>query len=192
MTASTRSRSSSFLAMILLIASGLAIAASLVTRPPADPPAAARRLALGLALMFALSPATRFGYFAYPLGLYGWIALCRIPAASVDGVDECDGPHSQQPEAARGWAGGAGARRRAGCRRGRAASRTRWRGRRGPAPRPGRWPGRRRGGSAAGARGARLAGARAGRPLAGRRTLPRRPRPGRPPGHPAGAQGSWL
>jgi hypothetical protein len=85
-------------AMILLIASGLAIAASLVTRPPADPPAAARRLALGLALMFALSPATRFGYFAYPLGLYGWIALCRIPAASVDGVDECDGPHSQQPE----------------------------------------------------------------------------------------------
>jgi hypothetical protein len=63
-------------AIILLVTAGLAIAVSLVTRPPADAPAAARRLALGLALMFALSPATRFGYFAYPLGLYGWLALC--------------------------------------------------------------------------------------------------------------------
>ena len=44
---------------------------------PADITAAARRLAPGLALMFALSPATRFGYFAYPLGLLGWIALSR-------------------------------------------------------------------------------------------------------------------
>ena len=25
--------------------------------------------------MFALSPATRFGYFAYPAGLYGFLAL---------------------------------------------------------------------------------------------------------------------
>jgi hypothetical protein len=62
-------------AIILLIAAGLAIAASLMTHPPTDAPAAARRLALGLFLMFALSPATRFGYFAYPVGLYGWLAL---------------------------------------------------------------------------------------------------------------------
>jgi hypothetical protein len=62
-------------AIMLLIAAGLGIAASLVTRPPADGAAAARRLALGLALMFALSPATRFGYFAYPAGLYGFLAL---------------------------------------------------------------------------------------------------------------------
>ncbi len=27
------------------------------------------------AAMFALSPATRFGYFAYPAGLYGWLAM---------------------------------------------------------------------------------------------------------------------
>jgi hypothetical protein len=59
----------------LLIAAGLAIAVSLVVRPPADGAAAARRLALGLTLMFALSPATRLGYFAYPIGLYGWLAL---------------------------------------------------------------------------------------------------------------------
>jgi hypothetical protein len=63
-------------AIILLIAAGLAIAASLMTHPAADTAAAARRLALGLSLMFALSPATRFGYFAYPVGLYGWLALC--------------------------------------------------------------------------------------------------------------------
>ena len=43
-------------AIMLLIAAGLGIAASLVTGPPADGAAAARRLALGLALMFALSP----------------------------------------------------------------------------------------------------------------------------------------
>ena len=64
-------------AIVLLITVGVAIAESLVIRPPADITAAARRLALGLALMFALSPATRFGYFAYPLGLLGWIALSR-------------------------------------------------------------------------------------------------------------------
>jgi hypothetical protein len=48
-----------------------------VISPPAGTTPAARRLALGLALMFALSPATRFGYFAYPLGLLCWIALGR-------------------------------------------------------------------------------------------------------------------
>lgn len=59
----------------LLVAAGLAVAVSLVVRPPADGPAAARRLALGLIVMFALSPAPRFGYFAYPVGLYGWLVL---------------------------------------------------------------------------------------------------------------------
>jgi hypothetical protein len=59
----------------LLVAAGLAVAVSLVVRPPADVPAAARRLAIGLALMFALAPAARFGYFAYPLALLAWSAL---------------------------------------------------------------------------------------------------------------------
>jgi|CZKT01.1.fsa_nt_gi hypothetical protein len=65
-------------AVVLLIAAGLAVAVSLVLRPPPDGTAAARRLALGLTLMFGLSPATRFGYFAYPIGLYGWIALTAV------------------------------------------------------------------------------------------------------------------
>ena len=58
-------------------------------RPPADTSAAARRIALGLALMFALSPVTRFGYFAYPIGLCAWVGLSRR-----DGRRERDQPDS--------------------------------------------------------------------------------------------------
>ena len=64
-------------AISLLLAAGLAVAASLLIRPPADPPAAARRLAVALTLLFTLSPATRFGYFIYPIGLLGWLAIGR-------------------------------------------------------------------------------------------------------------------
>ncbi len=59
----------------LLLAAGLGIVISLIVRPPRDVPSAARRLALGLALMFLLGPDVRFGYFIYPLGLIGWLAL---------------------------------------------------------------------------------------------------------------------
>jgi phosphatidylinositol alpha-1,6-mannosyltransferase len=63
----------------LLIAVGAAVAVSLVVRPPRDGRGAVVRLAVGLAMMFALSPATRFGYFAYPVGLVGWLALSSTP-----------------------------------------------------------------------------------------------------------------
>ncbi len=59
----------------LLLAAGLAVAISLVIRPPRDLSAACWRLAIGLALMFLLGPDVRFGYFIYPLGLLGWLAL---------------------------------------------------------------------------------------------------------------------
>jgi hypothetical protein len=59
----------------LLLAVGLAVAISLVIRPPRDVPAAIWRLAVGLALIFLLGPDVRFGYFIYPLGLLGWLAL---------------------------------------------------------------------------------------------------------------------
>src|SRR5580704_1096809 len=62
-------------AIVLLAAAGLGVAAWLVARPPRDVRSAAWRLALGLGLMFALAPATRFGYFAYPAALIGWLAL---------------------------------------------------------------------------------------------------------------------
>jgi hypothetical protein len=62
-------------AIILLAMAGLALAVSLVVAPPDTPVKAARRIALGLTALFMLSPATRFGYFIYPLALYGWAAL---------------------------------------------------------------------------------------------------------------------
>jgi hypothetical protein len=79
-------------AIILLAAAGVAIAASLVIRPPAVPAQAAARLALGLALMFALSPATRFGYFAYPLALWGWGTVSGCRRARSAGGRRLGGP----------------------------------------------------------------------------------------------------
>jgi Glycosyltransferase family 87 len=90
----------------LLIAAALVIAGSLVVRPPADVPAATRRLAIALAVMFVLAPATRFGYFSYPVALLGWLAMTSqagkpaghdhpavqpalpaLPAQAVNGVE---------------------------------------------------------------------------------------------------------
>jgi phosphatidylinositol alpha-1,6-mannosyltransferase len=73
-------------AVALLIAAGLGFATSLIVRPPADGRAAAWRLALGLAVMFTLAPATRWGYFVYPIGLVGWMVLTRPPAAAGQGT----------------------------------------------------------------------------------------------------------
>jgi hypothetical protein len=93
-------------ALLLLALAGLATAASLWFAPPATPAAAARRLGIGLAALFLLSPATRFGYFVYPLALFWWAALAdremanrarrpaaevRLPAPGDDG--ECPEPN---------------------------------------------------------------------------------------------------
>lgn len=59
----------------LLLTAGFGFVVSLIIRPPADARAAALRIALGLAVMFTLAPATRWGYFVYPIGLIGWLAL---------------------------------------------------------------------------------------------------------------------
>ncbi|HXC85923.1 MAG TPA: glycosyltransferase 87 family protein [Trebonia sp.] len=53
----------------------------LTVRPPRDTRAAAVRLAVGLAAIFTLAPATRWGYFAYPLALAGWCYLTGPPRA---------------------------------------------------------------------------------------------------------------
>ena len=68
----------------LLVAAGLGFAVSLIVRPPADGRAAAWRLALGLAVMFTLAPATRWGYYVYPIGLIGWMVLTRPAPAEAD------------------------------------------------------------------------------------------------------------
>jgi hypothetical protein len=77
-------------ALALLAVAGLATVASLVLAPPVTPAAAARRLAIGLTALFLLSPATRFGYFIYPISLYAWAILSdgeearRARRATVD------------------------------------------------------------------------------------------------------------
>jgi hypothetical protein len=63
--------------VILLIGSGVAIAVSLVIRPPRDVPAATIRLVLGLSAMFVLAPSTRFGYFIYPAAMVLWLLVAR-------------------------------------------------------------------------------------------------------------------
>ena len=74
--------------VILLIGSGLAIAASLVIRPPKDVPAATIRLVIGLSAMFILAPSTRFGYFIYPAAMVLWLYVslagrARAPREAV-------------------------------------------------------------------------------------------------------------
>jgi hypothetical protein len=68
----------------LLLGAGLAVAISLVIRPPRDVPAAIWRLAIGLTLIFLLGPDVRFGYFIYPFGLLGWLALTQVTQVNPD------------------------------------------------------------------------------------------------------------
>ena len=65
----------------LLAAAGVAFVVWLIVRPPRDARAAAWRLAIGLTAMFTLAPATRWGYFVYPIALIGWLLLTRPPTA---------------------------------------------------------------------------------------------------------------
>jgi Glycosyltransferase family 87 len=59
----------------LMVIAVVAFAAWILLRPPRDVRDAAFRLAVGYAVLFTLDPTTRFGYYAYPLALLGWLAL---------------------------------------------------------------------------------------------------------------------
>jgi hypothetical protein len=63
------------IALLALAAAALVPAAFLVLRPPRTGAAAVRRLAGWLALLFALAPVSRWGYFCYPAGLAAWLWL---------------------------------------------------------------------------------------------------------------------
>jgi hypothetical protein len=86
------------IAIGLLVLAGVAIAGSLVVRPPKTVPAAVWRLAIGLTLMFLLAPATRFGYFIYPASLLLWLEVSRLglrqsaPGTSPTGSDPGPSP----------------------------------------------------------------------------------------------------
>jgi hypothetical protein len=69
-------------AIALLALTGAVFAVSLVTMPPTTQGGAAVRIGLGLSMLFALCPATRFGYLIYPLALFAWAALTARPGAA--------------------------------------------------------------------------------------------------------------
>jgi glycosyl transferase family 87 len=59
--------------VVLLALAGVAVAASLVVRPPRTVPRAVLLLAGAMTLMFVLAPSTRFGYLIYPSTLALWL-----------------------------------------------------------------------------------------------------------------------
>jgi hypothetical protein len=79
-----------------LIAVGLAVAASLVFRPPRTVPRAVVLLAAAMTIMFVLAPSTRFGYFIYPGTLAVWL-LATV--AGRAGRGKCFTPDPGAPPA---------------------------------------------------------------------------------------------
>jgi hypothetical protein len=62
-------------AVAILLVALLAFAAWLVRRPPRSYRDVAVRLAIAYILLFTLAPATRYGYYIYPLALLFWLPL---------------------------------------------------------------------------------------------------------------------
>ena len=62
----------------MLALAGLAVAASLVFKPPRSVPRAVVLLAGAMTLMFVLAPSTRFGYFIYPAALAIWLLAAWV------------------------------------------------------------------------------------------------------------------
>jgi hypothetical protein len=71
--ASTWPHTGHTIVVVMLGLAGLAVAASLVFKPPRSVPRAVVLLAGAMTLMFVLAPSTRFGYFIYPAGLAIWV-----------------------------------------------------------------------------------------------------------------------
>ena len=84
----------------LLAIATLAAAGWLALRPPRTTRAAAARLAIALAAVFTLAPATRWGYYGYPLGLAGWLELSRPDRASPSSSERTVATPSASPSAA--------------------------------------------------------------------------------------------
>jgi hypothetical protein len=68
----------------LLLLAVIAFAAWLLTRPPRDARDAAVRLVVLYAVLFTLAPSTRYGYYAYPLALVGWLVLTKSRSTTAD------------------------------------------------------------------------------------------------------------
>lgn len=66
-------------AVALMAAAAVVFAGWLMLRPPRTALDAGWRLAVGYATVFVLDPASRFGYFVYPLGLLAWVGFTALP-----------------------------------------------------------------------------------------------------------------
>ncbi len=89
------------IAVGLLVFAGLALALSLVVRPPRDCRSATWRIIIGLVLMFTLAPASRFGYYIYPAGLWVWLQVSSLGAGGAPpepGPPEPGPPELRSPE----------------------------------------------------------------------------------------------
>jgi hypothetical protein len=80
------------IAVGLLAFSGLALALYLIIRPPRNCRAATWWLIIGMVAMFTLAPASRFGYYIYPAGLWTWLQVSSLGASSAS-------PESRSPAA---------------------------------------------------------------------------------------------
>jgi hypothetical protein len=95
------------IAVAALILAGIAIAVSLVLRPPKTVPAAVWRLVIGLVLMFLLAPATRFGYFIYPASLVLWLEVSRFGLWQAEAEKASSGGGDRQDQRVASAAGSA-------------------------------------------------------------------------------------
>jgi 4-amino-4-deoxy-L-arabinose transferase-like glycosyltransferase len=95
------------IAVAALILAGIAIAVSLVLRPPKTVPAAVWRLVIGLVLMFLLAPATRFGYFIYPASLVLWLEVSRFGLWQAEAEKASSGGGGRQDQRVASAAGSA-------------------------------------------------------------------------------------
>jgi hypothetical protein len=77
-----------------LILAGLAVAASLIVRPPRSVPRAVALLAAAMTVMFVLAPSTRFGYFIYPATLVIWL-VAVVAGRQQQEIPVTPGPDAQ-------------------------------------------------------------------------------------------------
>ena len=75
----------------LLVLAVIAFAVWLLARPPRGTRDATVRLIAVYAVLFTLAPSTRYGYYAYPLALVGWLALTRPGRRRDAAGGRCEG-----------------------------------------------------------------------------------------------------
>jgi len=85
------------IALLLLIAAGLAVLLWLIRRPPRTAADAALRIAVGLAAFTLLTTATRFGYLVYVSVLLGAVLVFRNRTSAPLGAEGPGSGHHGDP-----------------------------------------------------------------------------------------------